>query len=197
MKFNFLKIILLLLILPISVQATIGVGVGTGKISYDEPLKPGAVYQLPTFTVFNTGTETSNYEVAITYQARIPELRPQEDWFEFTPKEFSLEPKQSIVIDIQMTLPLKTEPGDYFAYVEARPVVTATPGTSIGVAAASKLNFSVAPANIFSAVYYRVSTFITMHQPWSNYILIFLGIAITLFILSRFVELNIGFKKKP
>ncbi len=197
MKIKLLVFLFLFSLLPLMGNSTVGVGVGTGKITFNEALKPGASYVLPKFTVFNTGTEPSNYEVAITYQAKIPEMRPQEQWFEFSPKEFSLEPNASMVVDIKMTLPLKTEPGNYFAYVEAHPVVTATPGTSIGVAAAAKLSFTVAPANIFSAIYYRVSSFINDHQPWSNYVMIFAGLVIVLFIISRFVEFNVGIKKKP
>ncbi len=47
--------------------AQIGVGVGVGKIQVDEKLKPGMIYQLPSFTVLNTGGEPSDYEISIQY----------------------------------------------------------------------------------------------------------------------------------
>lgn len=123
--------LIVVLILPLAVFAKIGVGVGTGKIKVDEPVKPGSVYNLPSIAVFNTGDEAGDYEMGVAYHSGQPELRPDKEWFNFTPSSFYLEPNQSQSVAIRLTLPVKTQPGDYFAYLEARPVVKRASGTTI------------------------------------------------------------------
>lgn len=187
---------------PMFVLARIGVGVGIGKIQVDEPLKAGVIYDLPALSVLNTGDEPGEYGASIEYhegQEQNPEmgLRPQKEWFSFEPQSFHLEPGQIQNVRIILTLPTKVQPGNYFAYLEGHPVKKSETGqTSIGVAAAAKLYFTVAPANIFQGIYYRVVSFWAMYSPWTWVVLgIILTVIVIVFFRKRFA-FQVGIKKK-
>jgi len=180
------------------VSAKIGVGVGTGKIVVNDILKPGQIYILPSLTVLNTGDETSTYKVSITYHEQQPELMPSQDLFRFSPETFELAPGDAKVVNIKLDLPLKIEPGKYFAYLEASPTATAqtTTGTSVGVAAAAKLYFEIAPANIFQAIYYKLISLWILYSPWSLRVTLFIVLIIVILLLRKFLNINISLRKK-
>lgn len=195
MKFT-IPLIIFILLMPAAVFAGIGVGVNLGKIEIDEPLKPGGIYNLPLIGVINTGDVGSDYELEITYHQDQPELRPLQDWFSFSPANFYLEPGESKSVAIKLALPLNMRPGDYFAYIEAHPVVNSGPGTTIGVAAATKAYFTVAPANVFSAVVWRVYSLFTVYTPWSYVLLTVVVGAIIIVAFRRFFNFQVGVKRK-
>lgn len=199
MKFFVVGLVFLLIIFiifPAGVFAKIGVGVGTGKIQVDEQLKPGIIYKLPSLTVINTGNEPSDYGVSIAYHQDIPQLRPKQNWFIFTPQKFYLKPGEVKVVDIKLNLPLRTEPGEYFAYLEAQPVIKAEKGkTTIGVAAAAKLYFTVVPANIFYGMYYKIVSFWKVYAPWPQRVIILLVIGMIYLLARKYLKINIGLKK--
>jgi len=184
----------LALLLPLLVFAKMGVGVGTGTIQVDEPLKPGVIYNLPSVTVFNTGDEPSEYSIAIEYRENVPELRPAKEWFSFEPLKFHLEPGQTQPVQIKLTLPVKgVKPGDYFAFLSAFPVQETEAGvTTIGIAAASKLYFTVAPANIFQAVYYRFISLYSRYHPWNTIILAMIASAVILRLINKRFKFQIA-----
>ena len=125
---------LFIFLTPLVAFARIGVGVGTGKIVVDQKLKPGIIYQLPPLTVVNTGDETSEYGVGISYFQNQKQLMPDESWFIFSPETFHLDPGKVQVVDIKLNLPVNAKPGDYFAYLEGHPAKKVKSGaTSIGV----------------------------------------------------------------
>jgi len=183
---------------PILALAKIGVGVGIGKIYVDQPLKSGLIYTLPTFVLVNTGDEPSEYGVQIVFHENQKEMRPAKEWFKFEPSQFYLEPGQSQLVQIKLTLPIMgAEPGDYFAFLQGRPLQkTETGMTSIGVAAATKLYFTVAPANIFVGIYYRIASLATLYSPWSYVVSAIVIAALLIAILRRFISFNIGIRKK-
>jgi hypothetical protein len=197
-KFFFL--LLLVLAIPSLVLARVGVGVGTGKIVVDEPFKPGIIYSVPPITVINTGDEPSKYELAIAFHANQPELLPSKEWFSFSPEKFNLESGKIQVVNIRLNLPIKVKPGNYFAYLEAHPVVESkNDGTArINVAAASKFYFSIAPANIFQGFYYRLLSFFSFYAPWTYIVssLIIVAALLTLFRRKFKFKLNIKIDKK-
>jgi hypothetical protein len=193
-----LILISLILIFPLLVLGKVGVGVGTGKIEIDQDLKPGKTYNLPPITVINTGDEPGEYAISIDYKENIPELKPNKEWFTFNPSIFYLQPGQSQTVQLKLDLPIKgVEPGNYFAFLTAMPVKESETGAAtIGVAAATKLYFNVAPSNIFSGIYYRVLSFLDLYSPWS-YVLLGLIIAIIFVLLFRkFFSFNIGISLK-
>ena len=187
---------LLVLLVPIIVFARIGVGVGIGKIEVDKPLKPGGIYNLPSLSVLNTGDEPGNYGVSVEYHQDQPQRMPSREWFSFEPESFYLEPGGIQMVAIKLNLPVKTVPGDYFAYLEGHPIRETGPGTTIGVAAAAKLYFTVAPANIWQGIYYRVVSFWTMYAPWTWVVLVVVFTAIVIAIFRKYFALQIGIKKK-
>jgi len=165
------------------VYAQVGVGVNTGKISVDEPLAPGGIYRLPPVGVINTGQEAGRYEVEIVYMQDQQETRPQPEWFAFEPKTFSLSPGQTQSVGIVLSIPINARPGDYFALIEAHPVATAEGGqVAIAIAAATRLNFTIKPANIFVGVWYRVLSILQSTAPYS-YLIIGLILAVALVVL--------------
>jgi len=146
----------------------------------------------------NTGDEPSEYGVQIVFHENQKEMRPAKEWFKFEPSQFYLEPGQSQLVQIKLTLPIMgAEPGDYFAFLQGRPLQkTETGMTSIGVAAATKLYFTVAPANIFVGIYYRIASLATLYSPWSYVVSAIVIAALLIAILRRFISFNIGIRKK-
>ena len=147
-------------------SAGVGVGVNVARIAVADLLKPGGGYTLPSVGVINTGDQSGDYEVYVTYLHDQPQRRPPGDWFDLQPQRFFLEPNQTQRVAIRLDLPSGAEPGDYFAFLEARPV-TETSGVSIGVAAATKLSFTVQPSSWLAAQRLHVSRFLRDLEPWS------------------------------
>lgn len=196
MKILLAWLIALLLLVPTVAFATIGVGVGTGKIQVDEKLKPGTIYELPSLSVINTGDQAAEYEVVISYHETQPELKPPEGWFIFTPQKFHLEPGKVQLVEIKLNLPLRMEPGNYFAYLEGHPNIKSESGnTSIGVAAAAKLYFTVQPGNFFEGIFYKLISFWKVYSPWPQRIAIGIGVVLLITLLKKFFNIEINVKK--
>ena len=178
--------------------ASVGVGVGLGKIQVDEILKQGMKYNLPPLTVLNTGDVPGEYTIGVAYHQDQPELLPPEEWFTFTPLVFHLDPGDGQTVKMEITLPIKDIiPGDYFAYIEGMPIQNLDTGESvIGIAAATKLYFTVAPSNIFEGIYYRVLSLYNQYRPYSTALLVFIGVLILYFLFKRFFQLDLTIKKK-
>ena len=189
---------LALVSVPAAGFARIGVGVNTGKIILEEPLKAGGIYELPALVVLNTGDEPSSYSVSVEYHVSQPEYRAEAPWFRFTPEIFHLEPGGVQKVAIQLTLPVKAPPGEYFAYLQGQPVYGEQEGgvSRIGIAAAAKLYFTVAPANFLQGVYWRALYFWNKWSPWTYVVLVILAGALFLAVARRFVSLNIGLRKR-
>ena len=196
MKKNIISFLIIFLSIPLFVLAGVGVGVNLGKIQINEPLKPGGIYNFPSIGVINTGDEPGDYEVEVTYHQDQPQLRPAQEWFSFSPSSFHLEPGGSQNVAIKLTLPMKMKPGDYFCYLEAHPIIKAGPGTTIGVAAATKTYFSVIPANIWQAIYYKTIFLLTMYAPWTYVVLAVVAAAIIIAIVRKFFAFQIPIRKK-
>jgi len=156
----------------------------TGKIQVDEILRPGTIYELPPLTVVNTGDEKAEYRVGTAYREKQKELAPPKEWFTFSPAKFTLKPEETQTVDIKLHLPLRVEPGDYFAFLEGSPTKRVNKGGAVvGVAAAAKLYFTVEPANILSAVYYKTLSFWKVYDPWPK---VLLTVGIVLYVIYLF-----------
>ena len=192
-----IRALILVVLVCLAVPATaladkVGVGVGTGKIEVSEQLKSGGIYTLPPITVFNTGDKTGNYEMALTLNETQDQLKPNPAWVSFEPQQFSLEPGKSQVVTPTLHLPLITQPGDYFGYLEAHPAETAKQGTAeIGVAAATKFSFTVIPSNIFIAILFRLLALYRLYEPWTQIATGLVILAIAYRILRRYVKIKI------
>lgn len=173
--------------------ASVGVGVGTGRISVKEPMRAGGIYTLPAITVFNTGTEEATYSMYLTLNEKQPQHKPNPAWFSFSPNKFTLKPKQSQLVTPTFKPPVVATPGDYFAYLEARPSKTVKQGSAvIGVAAAAKLDFKLTSSNIFVGAWYRILDVYKRSQPWISIALIALLIAVTYKILRKYIRIDIS-----
>lgn len=196
-KLNKKKLVILglLFLLPSLALAKIGVGVNSGKIELNESLRAGLIHNLPSVVVVNTGDEPSDYEVTIQHKENQVELKPDEDWFTFSPQQFRLEPQKTQVVTVKLSLPMKgLRPGDYFAFLSARPTSNiSNGGTTLGVAAAVKLYFTVAPSNVFTGIYYRILSLLRLWSPGSYIVLVVVVLAILLIILRRFISFKIDF----
>lgn len=197
----FLIVVILLLTvisLPIKTRAeTIGVGVGTGRIVLDDPVKPSLEYELPSIAVFNNGDVESDYEMTVQYNETQPEQKPPSGWVNFSPSTFKLGPGDVQQIVITLHPPYDAMPGDYFAYLEARPVKKDESGsTAIAVAAATKFSFKVIPANFLMRIYYAVLAF------WITYKLIIIPVVAALIIViivllaKKYLKVEVK-RKKP
>lgn len=176
-------------------RADVGVGVNLGRIEIDDELSPGGRYRLPTLGVINTGDEPGDYEVVISYLADQEEKRPPEDWFEFQLQRFFLEPGESQAVAIRITLPTGADPGDYFALIEAHPV-SKREGVTVGVAAATKLFFTVKPSNVFSAWLLRISNFFEDGAPWSYLIPSVIVALILLYLVRRYIRVRLSIERR-
>lgn len=193
---RFLLLTFVFLISASAAFASIGVGVGTGKIVVNEKLKSGQIYTLPSISVINTGDQDSDYEVSVTFNQKQDQRFPKEGWFTFSPKKFSLKPKQAQVVDITLSLPLKTQPGDYFAYLEAHPLKKAQSGqANIGVAAATKLSFTISPSNILEAIYYRLLSLWKLYLPYSAILVAALLVVAAAVAFKKFFHLEINLRR--
>lgn len=197
LPFVFFSTIFLSLIFSPVVFSRIGVGVGTGKIQVEDKLKPGMVYMLPSLTILNTGDESAEYEAAVTYHQDQPQLRPLEQWFDFSPKKFHLEPGGAQIVEIKLNLPIKIEPGDYFAYLEGHPLKKAEGGqTTVGVAAAAKLYFTVLPANVVLGAYYKAASLWKIYSPWSQRAAVLLVLFLAWALVKKRFKVQINVTKK-
>lgn len=176
--------------------AKVGVGMGAGEIRVDEPVKLGGIYELPSVRIFNTGDEVTTYGMGVAFHQDYHELRPAKEWFSFNPTTFTINPGKSQEVLITMMVPLKGEPGDYFAFIESGPVPTNAPGTSVGVAVATKLYFTLVPANIFQAISFRISSFFETYSPWSWGALGLIVLVVLFMIVRRFLSFNIAVRKQ-
>lgn len=149
-------------------EERVGVGVGSGKIHVEEVLFSGQTYAFPSLTVINTGTVKAEYSIHLTFHENQEQQRPEQDWFRFHPQTFSLEPGQAQLVEISAHFPLITPPGAYFAYLEAAPTHVENKGgsASIGIAAASKLTFTVGESSLAQAGGNWLKTIFTRYQAY-------------------------------
>lgn len=182
-------------LIPRISHADVGVGIGTGKMVIQRPLNPGGIYELPALPVLNTGDEPGEYEVTIEHQLNQEERVPESDWFTFRPATFHLEPQQSQIVRVSLRLPIKTHPGNYFAYVEAHPVRPDAAGeTRVGVAAAAKLYFSVAPANALQGLYYAAAAQFARLGSIPYIVLLVIAAAVVIYLFRRFFNISFSVK---
>lgn len=186
------------LFVPKASADTIGVGVGTGRIKLDEPIKPSLTYALPSIAVFNNGDVTSEYEMTVEFNETQPQLKPQAEWITFSPKTFTLEPGKAQQVAITINPDYSAVPGDYFAYLEAHPLKRDQSGrAAVQVAAATKFEFKIIPANMFQRVYYALQAFWNKHKPILLPALIALLIVILVLIARRYLKVELKKPEKP
>ena len=149
------------------VGADRGVGVDVGQLAVGRTLEPGQSYDLPRIGVTNTGDETTEYGLSVGHLDGQSARLPDPDWISFAPQRFVLEPGQTRDVSIEIVLPANAEPGDYFALLRAQTAPPESGGASLGVAAATKLSFTVEPASWFEAQRHRINRWLDDYAPWT------------------------------
>lgn len=191
-----LGLLLAMALVSTTASAQEDVGVNVGRIAVDDPIAPGGTYRIPAVGVINTGHDTSSYKVAITYLSGQEELEPPADWFSFNPQQFSLDAGATETVSITVKVPLTARPGDYFAFVEASPIANGDEGgVALGIAAATRLNFTVEASNVFSASFLWVFHHFRDWSPWSWILVAFLGALIGAFLIVRVFKVRIRMER--
>ncbi|MBI2356954.1 hypothetical protein HYV12_02815 [Candidatus Dojkabacteria bacterium] len=188
--------LLVLLTSSLPLYAKLGVGIGTGKIRVDADLKPGIIYELPPLSVVNTGDVDSAYQVSVSYHENQSELKPAKEWIKFEPQKFNLKPGEVQIVKMTIELPLKVVPGEYFAFLEASPIKENEEGSSsVGIAAAAKLYFEVAPANIFIGIYYRLLSLWNLYSPWTERVAGAFALVVLYLVGRNYIKIELKPKK--
>lgn len=183
------------LVAPSSAYGQGGVGINISEIRVDERLVPGGIYKLPQVTVFNTGSDGSEYTLNVAYVFEQEEQLPPKEWFSFSPNVFHLEPDESQIVAITLTVPVKARPGSYFAYIQAKGA-PGPGGVGIAVAAAARLYFDVRPANLLVAITTRVEDLFNQYSPGSYIGVGLLGVALIALAFRRFFRIRFRVERK-
>jgi hypothetical protein len=127
--------------------ASVGVGVQVGPVRLGTMADRGGNYPLPPVYVVNTGTQAEAISVRVQRLSPGPGLAVPPSWVSATGPAVQLAPGASARVPLQLAVPGQARPGGYRSdiVVTGSPAGTA-PGAHIGVAAATKLEFSVSSA---------------------------------------------------
>jgi hypothetical protein len=148
---------------PPIAAASKGVAIDVGRIAIDQKLTPGGSYRLPVIGVRNPGTERTTYRMGAN--AIEGAEAPPEDWFDFSPETFTLNPGETKPVQVRLTLPANAEPNDYLALVGAQ--IAPGNGAQVGAAAAARTTFTVEPANLLQAGWLQLKRLFGDNQPWT------------------------------
>ena len=173
----------------------LGVGIDRGSLSVDRLLRPGSVALLPAIGVLNTGDEPATYEMDVAPQEGQKALRPDPSWFSFSPASMFLAPGAGRRVGVTLTVPLRAHPGEYLVLVRVSPMVSG--GTvSVGIAAASKVSFTVGPASLWQAILVRIGDWLGAVWPWSLLVPLILLSVLVLTLLDRRYRFRVQVSRK-
>jgi hypothetical protein len=147
LRLSALAILLGLVILPASAaEASIGIGIQAGPVRLSSAAHPGGTYQLPAVYVVNTGTAEESVTLKIERISPGTGLTVGPSWIHVSGGAVRLGHNQSARIGLQLSVPSNARPGRYFSDVVAHGSGSLTAGNAnLGVAAATGLDFTVAP----------------------------------------------------
>jgi len=136
---------LLLLAVPAAAQASIGVGIQAGPVRLTGVAHPGGSYALPPVYVVNTGTQDESLSIRIDRLSAGQERSVPAAWIR-PGAAVRLSHNQSARIPLELVVPNAAKPGQYLTDVVVRGTAAlAGGGANLDVAAATKLEFRVAP----------------------------------------------------
>jgi len=138
---------LLLLAFPAAAAASIGVGIQVGPVRLAGIAHAGQTYDLPPVYVVNTGTEPETVRLDVQRLSKGKGRDVPKAWFQPGQTDVHLDAKQSATIPVQLVVPADAKLGPYFSDVVAHGSASIEAGqTTLGVAAATKLQFTVGKA---------------------------------------------------
>jgi hypothetical protein len=136
---------LLMLAIPAAAQASIGVGIQAGPVRLAGLAHPGGNYALPPVYVVNTGTQDESLSIRIERVSSGPGRPVPAAWIR-PGAAVQLAHSKSARIPLELIVPATAEPGQYLTDVVVKGSAGLSDGSaSLAVAAATKLEFRVAP----------------------------------------------------
>lgn len=146
------------------VAAGKAVSIDVGSIAVREQLVPGGEYRLPTFGVRNPGTESTSYELTVSYVDGQEGIRPPAEWFTFLPPTVTLGAGESRAVETTLDIPSDAEPGDYSALIGPQ-IAADGGGAQVGAGAAARLTFTIQPSSMLEAWLRMIWRFL-LENPW-------------------------------
>jgi hypothetical protein len=141
--------VLLLVAAPVAAYASVGVGVQAGPVRLAGAAHPGGTYALPPVYVVNTGTQAESVTIQIERISRGTGRTIPPTWIQVAGLPAALGHGQSARIPLNLVVPSQARPGQYFSDVVVRGSAALTVGGAhLGVAAATDLEFRVAPGTV-------------------------------------------------
>ena len=127
-------------------QASVGVGVQASPVRLGNVAKAGGSYALPPVYVLDTGTQPESISVRVERLSKGPGRDVPPSWVHATAGAVRLSPRQSARIPLELVVPGGAKTGRYSSDVVVTGSAVISVGrANLGVAAATRLEFSVAP----------------------------------------------------
>jgi hypothetical protein len=137
---------LALLAWPAASYASVGVGVQAGPVRLEGVAHPGGQYALTPVYVVNTGTEPESVSISVERISPGTGRTVPPGWISASSAPVRLSHAQSARIPLELTVPRAAAPGRYFSDVVAKGSASVSAGgADLGVAAATDLEFTIAP----------------------------------------------------
>jgi hypothetical protein len=134
----------LLIAFPGLAQASIGVGVQGAPVRLRTVAQPGSSYALQPVYVVNTGTQDESINMRVQRLSGRPGRAVPASWIQFSGNGMQLPARESARIPLELVVPAGAAPGKYLSDVVVVGSASIAVGkTNLGVAAATKLEFSV------------------------------------------------------
>lgn len=136
------------LAVPAIAQASVGVGIQAGPVRLSGAAHPGGSYALPPVYVVNTGTQEESLAVRIERLSRGQARAVPPSWIS-AGQSVRLSHGESARIPLELTVPAAAKPGQYLTDVVVKGSAALSDGSAnLGVAAATKLEFRIAPGTV-------------------------------------------------
>ncbi len=140
-----------LLAWPAAAQASVGVGIQAGAVRLTGKAHPGGSYALPAVYVVNTGTQDESLSVRIERLSAGSARAVPVSWVHVG-SPVQLSHSQSARISLELDVPPTARPGHYLSDVVVHGSASLSDGSAhLGVAAATKLQFTVVPGAVSAA----------------------------------------------
>ena len=129
-------------------QASVGIGVQASPVSLGIAAHAGGSYALPPVYVQNTGTQAETVTVQVMRLSKGTGRVVPPSWVRATGPGLQLAPGQSAEIPLELAVPGGAQAGPYLSdVVVSGSAATSAGRANFGVAAATKLEFSVTPGS--------------------------------------------------
>jgi hypothetical protein len=127
-------------------DASIGVGVQASPVRLGSMAHRGERFALP-LDVVNTGTEAEAVSMRVERLGQGPGRAVPSSWIQFSGPPVQIAPGKAARISLELVIPGQAKPGEYLSDIVVSGSAAGQAGThNLGVAAATKLEFSVSSA---------------------------------------------------